>query len=173
MNIAVHPRVHPSAIFSKPPRDPNMREEINQCAVVIWGTLIGIVTSLASGMGPGPIGGPNDLWDDSRFVMTCVAGSLAGALLLITLPHAAMTARKMAMEVFFSGLTGVIFSPAMIDYCHITRTTTWVLPTSAIVAMLGVGLLRTVVPALRTLFVDVILRKFAAFFGISKPPGNE
>lgn len=142
-----------------------MRDELNQQGVVWATTIMGFLVSLASA----PTGGPEDLWDNSRFVMTCVAGSLAGAVLIMALPHNKMTARKMACEVFFSGLTGLLFAPALIEYFNVTKTTTWVLPASAIVAMVSLGTLRAVVPAIRVVFGEWLVRKVASFLGLQPP----
>lgn len=131
-----------------------MRDEIHQQIVVVAATILGGLSSLAAAV---PFGGPDDLWENSRFVMTCVAGSFAGAILLLGLPHPKMTPRKAACEVFFAFLVGLIFSPALIDHFNVTRTTTWVLPSSVLVALVGVGTLRVAIPLFRVHIVDKIL----------------
>lgn len=149
-----------------------MRDELNQQAVVITTTLMNLIAALAASA---PLfGGQDDLWENSRFVMTCVAGSFAGALLIIAMPHPKMTPRKMACEVFFAFLVGLIFSPLVIDRADIPRNTTHVLPASVVVAMMGIGILRISIPLLRALFVDWLINKVRILCGYPPlPPADK
>lgn len=144
-----------------------MREEINNYLAYMAAASMTWFSALAASM---PFGGPVDLWDNSRFVMTCVSGAAAGAILItFAMPHQKMTFRKAGCEFFFAFMVGLIFSPPIIDHLHITRTTTWVLPSSAVVAMLGIGTLRLVVPTLKYMLSEWAMNKLRVLFGLPPP----
>lgn len=138
-----------------------MKDEAAQQFVVFLSTIFSAVAAVASG----PTGAADDLWDNSRFVNTCILGCLAGSILMIGLPHARMTAKKMACESAFSFLCGLVFAPAFIEHYSIPKTATWVVPASALVSMVALGILRLVIPLLKMLVVDAIINRALKAFG--------
>lgn len=113
---------------------------------------------------------PGDLWDNSRLALVCIVGSLAGAILTLAMPHRELTPRKQAGEIFFAFLTGVLFAPFIIEHIGVRRDVTPVVVTSAFVALIGIGLLRALLPLLRSLFVDATIRWFRRVLNLPEEP---
>lgn len=110
-------------------------------------------------------GGIDDLaspaiWDKSQLRIFCILGSLAGAFLSIALfpPKDGGTnmQRKLAIKFLASGICGVLFTPMFIRWMGLKVDVDSVLCISGIVAISGVSIVSSIMPAIERRFVTKI-----------------
>lgn len=117
---------------------------------IIVAAAVGMLSAILAALMPDPVTVQSlGLMDDSRLRLICIAGSLAGAVVSVVLFEVS-THKELARKLTCSALSGVIFTPILIQYFGWPSGTDYVLGISACTALLSWSLLLSVLPQLLT-----------------------
>jgi len=124
---------------------------MHQALAVICASTAAAIAAIVADISEMPVAafsGPAIL-DNERLRLICIVGALGGAVLNLGLYDSPQPGiRPMAWKVFGSCITGVIFTPVAVHWMNVTPNTDNLLAVSFLTAIVSVGLLRKVLPAL-------------------------
>jgi hypothetical protein len=125
---------------------------MHEAIAVVITTVTAAIASIAAALAQVPLPafqGPAIL-DDERARLICLAGALGGGLLNLGLGlkegDKPPGIRVMVWKIFGSTVTGVVFTPFVVKWFGLTPNTDTLLGVSFVMAIVGVGLLRTLLP---------------------------
>ena len=131
---------------------PHRLQAAHEALAVVLTSITAAIASIAAALADGPLSafqGPAIL-DDERARLICLAGALGGGLLNLGLGmkegDKPPGIRVMVWKIFGSTVTGVVFTPFAVKWLGLTPNTDMLLGVSFLMAIVGVGLLRTLLP---------------------------